>query len=76
MSNRANPPAKAQWNKADNTKFRKLIEYRIIDPSECHHSATKKIHKYWPHKNFTTFSQLFRTKLRDWETDQVLGGAR
>ena len=40
-----NEPAKARWNKADDAKVRILIEDRIIDPSERHHSAIKKIHK-------------------------------
>jgi hypothetical protein len=43
MSNRA--PIKARWNKSDDVKLRKLIQDRIIDPSERHHSAIKKIHK-------------------------------
>ena len=74
MSNRA--PIKSRWNKGDDAKLRKLIQDRIIDPSERHHSAIEKIHKHWPHKNFMTFARLVRAKLRDWETDQVLGGAR
>jgi hypothetical protein len=75
MSNQANPKVKAPWNK-DDAKLCKFIKERIIDPSECHHSTIKKIHKYWPHKNFTTFARPVCTKLRDWETDQVIGGAR
>ena len=76
MINQANPLAKAWWNKSDGTKLCKLIEDRIINPSEYDCSAIEKIQKYWPHKNFMMFAQLFRTKLRDWEMDQVLGGAR
>ena len=78
MNNKPGTPQRAaKWNSSDDAKLADLIRRGKCDPARRDTPTLKELHKKnWEHKNYTTWSRLIRKKLKEFEADRIIGGAR
>ena len=77
-NNPGTPQQAAKWNSSNDTKLCESYLKRKVQPCPTRQTyPDKDLHKKnWEHKNYTTCSRLIRKKLKEFEADRIIGGAR
>ncbi len=64
------------WTKADDNKLLQLLQTNTINPTLTFQAIETVRTTHWPDKEYKSFAQLYRKKVRKWSAEQTLQSAR
>jgi hypothetical protein len=65
-----------RWSKADDNKLLQLLQTNTINSTLTHQAIETVRITHWPDKEYKSFAQLYRKKVRQWSAEQTLQAAR
>lgn len=66
----------SRWVRADDNKLLQLLQNNTINSALTHQAIETVRITHWPDKEYKTFAQLYRKKIRHWNAENTLQGAR